>query len=487
MVRYGAKVAPLVMDLGEVWRLFTANFLHRDALHIGLNMFVLFNVGGLLENAYRALDYLWLLLFSGLVTMAVSLGLADAVSLGASGMVFGCLGGVVVFGLKYRSILPSFYRRILSEAAIPTVLVFLWIGLTSDGVDNAAHAGGLLAGILTAPFLRPKLLAEAASSRWSPALRALPSVAMAVFILLGQSLLKGQLPVLQPRSDDVFGLTLPVPQGWRQGGADRQGELVFHNGLPGLGRATVTARAALMDAPADAAEQAQAFVDERLSPRALGPEVLAVAHDPPRPARVGDTDAVLVRAQYEEPSGSSELLAYFVPRGEVVHELVFTFPAEFPGYARVVEQMVQGTRLTEPSALRRARARTLLFPHAAWAQARLGEELRRFGDPFSAAEVLAAAVRAQPSESDYRVQLALALLQAGQVEPGCEASRAAVLYAPRDPRALEAAARCEVARGDAAAALEHLMQARAVVPADARLRRAEEALRAALRGRSAPQ
>jgi membrane associated rhomboid family serine protease len=86
MVRFGGKVGTLITDLGEVWRLFTANFLHRDPMHIGLNMFVLLNVGGALENAYRRLDYLWLLMVSGLATMTLSLFLSDAVSLGASGI-----------------------------------------------------------------------------------------------------------------------------------------------------------------------------------------------------------------------------------------------------------------------------------------------------------------------------------------------------------------------------------------------------------------
>ncbi len=161
MVRFGGKVGPLITDLGELWRLFTANFLHRDALHIGLNMFVLFNVGAALENTYRALDYLWLLLLSGIATMATSLFLADAVSVG-------CLGGVVVFGLKYRSILPSRYRRVLGEAAIPTVLGLFLIGVRSPGVDNWAHLGGLLAGIICALFMRPKLLANRSSAWWAP-------------------------------------------------------------------------------------------------------------------------------------------------------------------------------------------------------------------------------------------------------------------------------------------------------------------------------
>ncbi len=478
MVEFGAKVRPLVLDIGEIWRLFTANFLHRDALHIGLNMFVLFNVGGLLENAYRPLDYLWLLLFTGMVTMSVSLGLSDAVSLGASGMVFGCLGGVVVFGLKYRSILPSFYRRILSEAAIPTVLVFLWIGLTSDGVDNAAHAGGLLAGVLTAPFLRPKLLAGV-PSRWSPALRALPSAAMILFIMLGQPLFGSYLPVTQSVRDDEFGISLPVPRGWRRG-TDRSGQLAYHNGLPGLGRTAFYAGAIFVDGPPDPAEQARRYVEEGLAPRALGPDVLKVHYDPPVPAMVADHHALMVRAQYDEPTGRTDLRAYFIPRGELVYQLVFTYPAAFRRYARVVDQMLAGTRLEEPRVVREARARALLFPHASSAQARLGEALRRFGDPSAGAEALKSAVASEPASPIFRTQLALSLLQAGQVEEACDSSHAAVLYAPNDPGALEADARCELARGNAQQALKRLQQARGALPQDARLQRVERALRAAL-------
>jgi membrane associated rhomboid family serine protease len=183
MVRFGGKVGPLVFDLGEVWRLFTANFLHRDGLHLGLNMFVLFNVGGMMENTYRTLDYLWLLVFSGLVTMTTSLFLNEAVTIGASGMVFGCLGGVVAFGLKYRSSLSAFHRSVMGDAAIPTALGLLLIGITSQGVDNWAHGGGLVAGLAAGSLMRPRLLTGGPRLWWEPALRALPSfgILMAVF------------------------------------------------------------------------------------------------------------------------------------------------------------------------------------------------------------------------------------------------------------------------------------------------------------------
>ncbi|MHB8876732.1 MAG: rhomboid family intramembrane serine protease [Myxococcaceae bacterium] len=479
MVRFGAKVEPLVTDLGEFWRLFTANFLHRGAWHTGLNMFVLLIVGGALENAYRRLDYLWLLIFAGLATMTASLFLSDAVTLGSSGMVYGCLGGLVVFGLKYRSILPSRYRRIMGEAAIPTVIALLLIGLNSKGVDNWAHLGGLLAGLVTALFMRPKLLAEVPRAWWTPALRALPSLLAAFGVVFGQAMFADSLPPLRVERDDGFGISVPVPRDWRRG-ENRLGQLAYSNALPGLGRATFAAEAVQTGERADVAEQARRFVDEALRPEALGAEVLKVTSSEPQPAKVAERDALLVRSDFEEPFGTTHLLAYFVPRGELVYRLVFTYPAAFPRYAHVVEQMVSGMRFEEPRALREARARALLFPNAPWSLGLLGETLRRQGEPFEAAEALRGAVKAQPSSASLRTELALSLLQAGQIEEACAAAEAAVLYAPKSSRALEVGARCELERGNPKRALALLEQARAGAPNDARLKQVEAKLRAAI-------
>jgi rhomboid protease GluP len=478
MVRFGGKVGPMITDLGEYWRLLTANFLHRDYLHIGLNMFVLFNVGGALENAYRTLDYLFLLVVSGVCTMAVSLWLSpEAATMGASGMVFGCLGGVVVFGLKYRAILPELYRRILAEAAIPIVLVFLLIGWRSEGVDNAAHVGGLLAGVAVSPFLSPRLLLVGRS--WSALARAAPSLAVLGAVMFGDAWLGTGLNDFRTRRDDGFGISVPVPSGWRPG-ANRFGQVAYFNGLPGLGRATFAAEAVLKEEPTDPSEQARAFVEETLQPRALGPEVLRVSALEPVSAKVADRESILVRARFEEPFGQTELYAYFVARGELLYQLVFSYPAAYPEYGRLVERMVAGLRFEEPKGLREARARALLFPNSGWALAELGEVLRRLGDPKLAAEPLQLAVKQEPAEVSYRSRLALSLLQSGQVEAGCKAAKGAMLYGPEHPGALEVDARCALAQGDKARALERITQARLRNPKDARLQRAESALREAI-------
>jgi membrane associated rhomboid family serine protease len=480
MVRFGGKVGPLVLDLGELWRLFTANFLHKDALHLGLNMFVLFNVGGALENTYRTLDYLWLLVFAGIATMTTSLWLNDAVTIGASGMVFGCLGAVVAFGLKYRSLLPSRYRSILGDAAIPTVLGLLMIGLTSNGVDNWAHVGGLAAGLLTSTFMRPRLLTDAPRFWWDPALRAVPSLAVLAVVFFGQALFFGSvLPVMRVERDDAFGISMPVPRSWLRG-ANALGSLAWYNGLVGLGRASVAAEAVEMPEGADAQAQALRFTRERLAPRALGPEVLSVRPEAPEVARVAERDAVRVRATIEETTGTTRLLAWFVPRGTVVFQVVFVWPATFPRYAQVGEQMMSQVRFGEPRALRLVRGEALVFPNSPPALARLGLAMLDQGDPLPAADALAAAVRAAPGEVEWRVALSRAWLTAGDVERACAAAGEAIVYAPSDAQALEADARCELARGNPQRALERLKRARAAAPRDERLRAAEARLEGAL-------
>lgn len=481
MVRYGGKVGPLVTDLGEVWRLFTANFLHRDALHIGLNMFVLFNVGGALENTYRTLDYLWLLVFSGIATMTASLLLNDAVTIGASGMVFGCLGGVVAFGLKYRSLLPSRYRSILGDAAIPTVLGLLMIGITSQGVDNWAHIGGLFAGLLTGAFMRPRLLTDARRFWWEPALRAAPSLGVLAIVFFGQALFFGELlPAMRTERDDAFGFTMPVPQAWVRGGANPLGSVAWFNGLSGLGRASFAAEAVEMPEGADAQEQSARFTAERLQPRELGPDVLSVRTEPAEPVRIGERDAVKVRATIEETTGATRLVAYFVPRGTLVYQLVFVWPAAFPRYGQVAEQMMAGVRFEEPRTMRLVRGEALLFPNSPVLLARLGLALLEQGEALAAAEALSAAVRGEPGQVTYRVALSRAWLAAGDVERACQASAAAITYDPDDAGALEADARCELAQNHPRRALEKLQKARASAPADERLKAAESKLRATL-------
>ena len=479
MVQWGAKALPLVGDLGQLWRLLAANFIHRDWMHIGFNLFVIFNVGGAMENAYRPLDYLALLLASALGCTLTSLCFAsDAISIGASGIAFGLLGAAVVFGLRYREILPRRYRQLLGEAAIPFFLVFLYIGWTSPGVDNWGHLGGLLFGAATAGFLPPRLLLSRPTTWAGSLFRAAPLVAVVGLLSFGGALLAPALPPLVPVRDDAFGLALRVPQTWRRG-VERLAPLAFHNALPGLGRAVFAATPKLVGPDVPLSAEVDAFVRDELAALQTSGEITHLRVDAPVPAVVAGRDALLLTARYDsDETLGTAVRAYFVPRGNTVYVLAFRLPEAYPGYGRVADAMLETVQFTEPSALRQARARVLLAPHAVGALSVLGDVLGQLGEPLAAAEVLARAEKLSPADPSLPAREALALFDAGQVEPGCAA--AARAGSPSGAAALSmllAQAGCARARGEVESARQTLETAEKLAPKDLRVKRALATLR----------
>lgn len=479
MVRWGAKVLPLIGDLGQTWRLLTANFIHRDWVHIGFNVFMIFNVGGALENAYRPLDYVALLLASALGCTLTSLAFAsDAISVGASGIAFGCLGAAVVFGLRYREILPRRYRQLLGEAAIPFFLVFLYIGWTSPGVDNWGHLGGLLFGAAAAGLLPARLLLPQQTSWGSSVARAVPLLAVVLLLTFGGRLLAPALPPLQPVRDDDFGLSVHVPETWRRG-VERKAPLAFHNALPGLGQAVFAATPKLVGPDQPLQAEIDAFVRDDLRALQDRGEIANLQVDKPQPAQVAGRDALLVTARYEsDESGPTRVRAYFVPRGNTVYELAFRLPEAYPGYERVADAMLEAVRFTEPSALRQARARAILAPAAPVALAQLGDTLGQLGEPLEAARILARASALAPSDRSLPARMARELFAAGLVEEGCQAAQRA--GEPDGAAALEvllARADCARARGDRTEARRLLVAAQQLAPHDAEVSRAMAAVR----------
>ena len=474
MVRFGAKVGPLMTEAGQPWRLVTANLLHRDGVHLGVNVLALLATGVALESTYRRWDYVALLLASGLAAMTGSLLWAEEVGVGASGIAYGCVGALIVLGRRHRAVLTPFARMMAGEGVLPTVLLFLWMGWTSVGVDNAGHLGGFATGLLVGLFLVPaRLVPEESRGSLLPAVSvAAVAVVLAAVGVLGRS-------TWRVERDDVFGVSVSMPRGWRQG-ADRLGRLAFSNGLPGLGRASFAAEAIQAGEPGDGEPQARRFIATTLATLSDGvPEEVKG----PEPAKVNGRRAQRVRARLHGPEGTTHLMALFVPRGEFVYQLVFTWPAEFPRYGGVVERMAAELRLDEPEMLREARARALLVPGAGEPLLALGVSLRRWGQPEEAVEPLVASVRLAPARVETRVELARAYFEAGRVEEGCHAAEEARVYGPAEPAALEAGVRCELARGDVGRALLRLEEARRVDPLDPRLRAAEAALRATMEAR----
>ena len=145
------------LDLtGQWWRLLTYQFVHLNLLHIAINMWVLWSVGRLIEKLFGSFSLLFIYLISGVFAGLVSIGWTpDLVSVGASGSIFGLLGTLVVFLSFFRNDVPLWALRYWIPASI-FVLFSLINGATQPNVDNAAHVGGLISGlIIGAATIRP--------------------------------------------------------------------------------------------------------------------------------------------------------------------------------------------------------------------------------------------------------------------------------------------------------------------------------------------
>jgi membrane associated rhomboid family serine protease len=131
--------APAVAS-GEWWRLFSSGFVHYGLLHIGFNMFVLFQLGTLLEPALGRLRFAALYV-TALLGGAVGALLLDpnALTAGASGAVYGLMGAAVL-GLRRRGVDP--FRTGLGGLLVVNLLLTFII----PGISVGGHLGGLAAG-----------------------------------------------------------------------------------------------------------------------------------------------------------------------------------------------------------------------------------------------------------------------------------------------------------------------------------------------------
>lgn len=141
----GANLGILVKE-GEWWRLLTNIFLHGGLMHLASNMFGLIFVSIFLEPLLGRIKYLLVYLLTGILASLTSVWWHDdVVSVGASGAIFGLYGLFLAF-LLLKVYPPSFSKTFLGGTLI-FIGYNLFMGL-SEGIDNAAHIGGLLSGFI---------------------------------------------------------------------------------------------------------------------------------------------------------------------------------------------------------------------------------------------------------------------------------------------------------------------------------------------------
>ncbi len=146
LLLFGANLDVLTKS-GDYYRLFTSIFLHIGILHLLCNMYSLYIIGREVENVFGKVKYLIIYLLSGIAGSILSLAFNhNTICAGASGAIFGLLGALLYFGYYYRTYLGS----TLTRSIVPVIIINLLIGLFNTGIDNAAHIGGLVGGILIA-------------------------------------------------------------------------------------------------------------------------------------------------------------------------------------------------------------------------------------------------------------------------------------------------------------------------------------------------
>lgn len=146
LVMWGANFAPLSLG-SQPWRMLASNYVHIGIIHIFFNMWCLWNLGRLAERIFDRWSYMLVYTASGIAGSLASLWWhPQGIGAGASGAIFGLAGGLIA--VLYLGKLP-----IAREALKPTLrslVMFaaynLFFGLV-PGIDNAAHFGGLLAGL----------------------------------------------------------------------------------------------------------------------------------------------------------------------------------------------------------------------------------------------------------------------------------------------------------------------------------------------------
>ncbi len=148
VVRWGANYGPLTLG-GQSWRLISNVFIHIGIAHLAANMWALLVLGRLAEALYGRIAYISIYLFAGIVgSLATLLWNPMSVSAGASGALFGISGALIATLYVGKLPLP---RRVIRPVLVTLVLwaaFDLVYGFFKPGVDNAAHIGGFLAGLL---------------------------------------------------------------------------------------------------------------------------------------------------------------------------------------------------------------------------------------------------------------------------------------------------------------------------------------------------
>jgi rhomboid protease GluP len=152
---------------GEVWRLVSSVFLHSGIAHLGFNMLSLYFLGSFAEQAFGRGRFFALYLLSGLSGGLAYLyfGAFNQPVVGASGAIFGVLGGVLGYSLRQGSF--SWQNPLVRQLLILLALN-LYLGFSIPNISNTAHLGGLAGGFAFGWLMAPTIYSRKTLRALSP-------------------------------------------------------------------------------------------------------------------------------------------------------------------------------------------------------------------------------------------------------------------------------------------------------------------------------
>src|SRR5579884_2770234 len=153
LARWGANTG-LQTLVDQPWRMWTSNYVHIGIIHIALNMWCLWSLGALAERIFERWTYFLTYTCCGIAGSLASLGLHPRrFGAGASGAIFGLAGALI--SALYLGHLPVHPRAL--RATLKSLIAFagynLFFGAVVPAIDNSAHMGGLVCGLLLGAVL----------------------------------------------------------------------------------------------------------------------------------------------------------------------------------------------------------------------------------------------------------------------------------------------------------------------------------------------
>src|SRR5215216_2017630 len=207
LLLYGAELKSLIDAPNyQWWRFITPMFVHINVLHLLMNMFSLLILGPFVEKLYGSAKFVVFWVVTGIAGsvgsyLAVRPALAtgplgsfifhsvDVPAAGASGALFGLIGVLFVFGIKFRRELPEGFKRVFGTGLLPIIFINLFIGFIGRSfISNSAHLSGLFAGAALALFVDYRRPGARASI--NTAWRVLQVLSLAVIVLAGYKVIR---------------------------------------------------------------------------------------------------------------------------------------------------------------------------------------------------------------------------------------------------------------------------------------------------------